>query len=89
MKQESALELAVKGRRGKKFNPRSQLSIQLDMLTLAQEPLTRAEITRRANLWHHQWHRDIKLLLEKGLIEKEGKYYRTTARGRLFLELLA
>ncbi len=65
---------------------RNRLETLEKILTVSMYGVKKTHILYRANLNHQQLEKLLEFLICKGLIIKEGKYYRTTSKGIVLLE---
>jgi len=65
---------------------RGPLQITFDILTCAREGTRKTPIMFECKISYELLDIYLKLLLKRGLLEKEGKIFRTTDRGKLFIE---
>lgn len=86
----SLLETLIKNRRGKKYRQtKTELQRMLSILkSIERYPLSRADITKEAELYPYQFSEQVRFMMGKGFIALDGEKYGITVRGRLFLELL-
>jgi predicted transcriptional regulator len=66
---------------------RSKLDILAALLYAAQQETLKTHMTRTALVSSNQTEEYVGLLLDSGLVETHGNYYRTTEKGMRFLEL--
>ncbi|MBE9593169.1 MAG: winged helix-turn-helix domain-containing protein [Proteobacteria bacterium] len=76
---------SVKERSGGLKERRSRMDIIADILSVAGEEAKKTHIVYRANLNFARVDEYLQYMVDKGLIEKKSREYKTTERGEEFL----